>query len=239
MDKEAINRFLGYLGAETAFPRPASWDLRQLRYANLHFGVCGEDAVLFKMFRRQLGLGVGGTFADIGALTPCEMSNTYLFYRMGWRGIAVDANPELAAKWSDARPEDRFLHAAVGEQEGRAFWFRHRTNLGMSMVSSEPVAPSAEHDPAAVEVPMRRLDSIFAEHLGDRPLDLLCMDIEETELPALKSNDWNRWRPKVVLVEAHGFQIDAPHGDPCVAFMREQGYRPSMALPGNVILTPD
>src|SRR3954465_1542198 len=188
MDKKAANEFLNFLGAETNSPRPPSWDLRQLRYARLSFSISGEDMVLLKLLRPQVISGERGTFADIGAFAPCSISNTYLLYCLGWRGIAVDANPGMAAQWAEARPKDVFVHAAVGERDDRAYWFRYPNNVGMSAISASPVAPTVEHDQTPVEVPMRRLDAIFAEHIGDRQFDLLCMDIEGTELPALKSN---------------------------------------------------
>ncbi len=37
-------------------------------------------------------------YADIGANDPWELSITASLYELGWRGILVEADPELAAK---------------------------------------------------------------------------------------------------------------------------------------------
>ena len=49
----------------------------------------GEDMVL----RRLLGVRRAGFYVDVGVFYPIFMSNTYGFYRRGWRGMNIDARP--------------------------------------------------------------------------------------------------------------------------------------------------
>lgn len=51
-------------------------------------------------------------------------------------------------------------------------------------------------------VEVERLDSILERHLpAGTSLDLLAVDAEGTDLDVLKSNDWQRFRPMLVIVE--------------------------------------
>ena len=45
----------------------------------------GGDILLFDLFS-----GMTGMYVDIGAGEPAKGSNTYSFYRSGWRGVCVD-----------------------------------------------------------------------------------------------------------------------------------------------------
>jgi hypothetical protein len=42
---------------------------------------------------RLFGPRKSGFFIDIGAHHPFRYSNTYMFYKKGWRGINIDATP--------------------------------------------------------------------------------------------------------------------------------------------------
>ena len=52
----------------------------------------GEDILLSRIFRNQKK----GFYVDIGAHHPTRFSNTYYFYKLGWRGINIDAIPQAS-----------------------------------------------------------------------------------------------------------------------------------------------
>ena len=56
-----------------------------------------------------------GFYVDVGAYHPKLFSNTYLFYKKGWRGICVDPNPKMKelyrmAKNFQNRCPNKLLH---------------------------------------------------------------------------------------------------------------------------------
>jgi len=55
----------------------------------------GEDIILRSLLRKKTG---EGSYFDIGSSEPILNSNTYLFYKRGWRGIAVDGR-DLVNEW--------------------------------------------------------------------------------------------------------------------------------------------
>ena len=175
-------------------------NLDMLPHAALTFAISGEDMALRKLLKKHVIAG-HGTYVDIGCAAPDSASNTCLFYCLGWSGPCVDANPVAAPYWAAKRPKDKFVCAAVSDQAGEINLFRHKSNLGMHIVTHATIPPSQDFHDNPERIPIRRLDSLFAEHIGERPIQLLSMDIEGSELSALQSNDWDRWRPEVIIIE--------------------------------------
>jgi hypothetical protein len=55
-----------------------------------------------------------------------------------------------------------------------------------------------------IQVQVRPLGDILKEHLpANQSIDFMTVDCEGHELAVLKSNDWERFRPSVLLVEEH------------------------------------
>ena len=236
--KKEIHEFLSFFGAGRPPVTAFAWDLRQLQYASIYFGMSGEDAILRQIFKRQIAAGKPGRYVDIGCATPVHISNTYLLYALGWRGLAVDANPAFAADWATARPEDIFENVAIGQNPGVAYWFKHAKNVGMSRIAGDNVSPGPEYSDAGAPVRIERLDILFAKHFPTSEIDLLSIDIEGAELDALMSNDWSRWRPGVIIMEAHGFSFDAPRDDKTIDYLYRQGYHLAEKIGAHVVMRP-
>jgi hypothetical protein len=62
----------------------------------------GEDLILARIF----GDKPDGFYVDVGAHHPKRFSNTYYFYRRGWRGINIDAMPGSMLAFNRLRPSD-------------------------------------------------------------------------------------------------------------------------------------
>ena len=67
------------------------WQLRGLLHGS--FSQHGEDRLLLEYFH-----GKPGTYVDVGANYPVKISNTYLLYRNGWRGLTVEPIPRLSKR---------------------------------------------------------------------------------------------------------------------------------------------
>ena len=59
--------------------------------------------------------GITGEYLDIGCYDETLYSNTKLVSLAGWKGIAVDANPDVKTKWLTNRPLDIFYNLAVAD----------------------------------------------------------------------------------------------------------------------------
>ena len=67
-----------------------------------------EDLLLLKI------LPSTGKYLDIGAHHPIRYSNTLALNKLGWRGVNIDANPNLLQDFEKFRPRDVNLCGVVG-----------------------------------------------------------------------------------------------------------------------------
>ena len=79
----------------------------------------GEDLVLAQIFEGK----PPGFYVDVGAHHPIRYSNTYLFYRRGWRGINIEAMPGSMEEFRRVRPHDTNIEALVSLDRGSVPFF--------------------------------------------------------------------------------------------------------------------
>ena len=174
-------------------------DLSHATTARITYAQNFEDVRLWKALA-HLDARV---YVDIGAGHPTSLSVTQLFYDRGWRGINVEPGPNFSAL-AHERSGDINLNLAVDTRDGFAKFYVAEPFPDLSSLKRE--APSADPTHVArietVQVETSRLDTILTTHLGDRAIAFLKVDTEGTEFDVLSSNDWNRYRPFVVVVEA-------------------------------------
>lgn len=132
-----------------------------------------------------------------------NLSNTYGFYRKGWRGLSIDANPDVAGLFARFRPEDTFVHTAVGQQTGDIEMAMFEDGVFNCLSEHlDEVPESLRRSARLVKVPINPLSSILAKY-DIQEVDFLNVDCEGNDLNVLRSNDWSRWQPKVICVEDH------------------------------------
>lgn len=156
--------------------------------------------------RRVFGERAGGFFIDVGAGHPSFHSFTYTLYRQGWRGVNIEPIPAFFALIERERPEDVNLRAVLGRRAGgSATFYEVPAQRGSSTMRAD-VAEQLRAEGMEVleyEVPVRTLADICEEHAGDRTIDLLKVDVEGAEAEVLGGADWERFRPRLVVVEAN------------------------------------
>jgi FkbM family methyltransferase len=183
----------------------------------------GEDLVL----RRMLGEKATGFYVDIGAHAPIRYSNTYYFYRLGWNGLNVDAAPGSMSEFRRLRPRDINVEMAVAAEAGSAtlsvFDEPALNTLSPTMVKARETTPYRVVSQQTVRtMPLR---DILAEHVGsNRVIDFLSVDVEGLDEVVLRSNDWSRFRPLIVLVEILETDLTRMPGSSTAVFLRDQGY---------------
>lgn len=129
-----------------------------------------------------------GTYLDLGAHHPDNISNTALLYSKGWRGLNVDANPHVEKLFKEKRPEDKFLRVGVGgKMETRDFLMFHE-HSGRNTFSKEE-SESWGGPPVWKKVPTEivTLPYIIDMHLGGAWPNLINMDIEGLDVEVLES----------------------------------------------------
>ena len=158
-----------------------------------------EDVMLWRALKHI----ENGFYIDVGAAWPSEHSVTKLFYDEGWRGINIEPNLEFSDQYEDERKEDINLPVAVSDAVGEIEMFFIQ-NTGLSTLNQEIAKDHSKvgwkTTPRTVEV--RTLTDICEEYCVDQEIHFLKVDIEGFEEQALKGNDWSKFRPWVIVVEA-------------------------------------
>ena len=155
--------------------------------------------------------GDEGIYVDVGAYHPKLFSNTYLFYKRGWRGICVDPNPEVKGMFGVARPRDVFVNVGVGGVNKKLKYFIFDEGA-TNTFSAEQAKRNQEVGRKLVgkkEVEILSLKKILDKYLGKgKKIDLLSVDVEGMDLEVLKSNDWKKYRPRVIICEDLEFDLN-------------------------------
>jgi FkbM family methyltransferase len=158
-----------------------------------------------------------GFFVEAGANDGFTQSNTYWLERFrDWRGILVEPMPELAAEARLSRPASTVVECALVSADDTRTSLRMRFGDLMSIVDGahdEDWAAAGTvlgwRDPYELDVRARTLSSLLDER-GAPEVDLLSLDVEGFEAPALRGLDLDRHAPRYVLVEIHDREHDRP-----------------------------
>jgi FkbM family methyltransferase len=156
----------------------------------------------------------GGVFVEAGANNGLDQTNSLHFERYrNWTGLLVEPIPSLAELCRQNRPGCRVENCALvpfdflGETIEMEF-----CNL-MSLVKGAMQSFEREQahisagaavqgiQPYSITVPARTLSSVLEMH-EIRDIDLLSLDVEGFESNVLKGLDFEKHRPKFMLIEA-------------------------------------
>jgi FkbM family methyltransferase len=185
----------------------------------------GEDLIIARMFSKA-----DGFYVDVGAHHPIRFSNTYLLYRRGWRGINIDAAPGSMNEFRRLRPDDINLECLISDNaEARRFYLFNEPalNTGEPALAKERDEQQSQYNVIGTTIlKPRTLASILKEHLPPgRRIDLLNVDVEGLDLDVLRSNDWHRFRPTVILAELLSDTQATRTGGAAGEFLESMGYR--------------
>lgn len=185
----------------------------------------GEDMILRNIFRNKRD----GFYVDIGAHHPKLFSNTYFFYKIGWSGINVDAMPGSMDIFKKTRSRDINLEQAVSdiEQELTFYAFNPAAlNTFSPELASERKQIQKFKFLFEKKIKTHKLIDILEEYVPSKTnINFMTIDVEGLDLEVLKSNDWNRYRPQVILIESLNFDFDNRANDQVYSFLTERGYR--------------
>jgi FkbM family methyltransferase len=151
---------------------------------------------------RQFFAGArAGFFVEVGANRPQQESQTWHLEQLGWTGILVEPQPDLAEELRCKRSALVFAVACSSPQNaGRSM--RLHVAGALSALDRDRMAPGAEPE-RVIEVPVRTLDDILSAAGAPVAFEFLSIDVEGHELELLGGFDLARWRPRLVLLEDH------------------------------------
>lgn len=187
----------------------------------------GEDLIIKEMFAYFEGRSIhqGGFYVDVGALHPERLSNTNIFYKRTWRGINIDATPGSMEVFNELRPKDINLEYAVSDKEEKLTYY----------IFDEPCLNSFDKELSFGRVhgniiDTKEISTVTLSYLLDKYLpkkqeiDFLSIDVEGLDFQVLCSNNWEKYQPKVVLIEILLMDFTKMLNSPIYKYMIDKGY---------------
>jgi FkbM family methyltransferase len=142
-----------------------------------------------------------GVFVDVGANHHQRFSNTfYLETALGWSGVALEPQTKFADGWAKFRPRTTFVPLFVSDVSNREATLFVTANDLVASSSREFTAAFGSVTPTTTTT--TTLDDVL-DRLGVTWIDFLSIDIEMAEPQALAGFSIDRFRPRLVAVEAH------------------------------------
>lgn len=152
-----------------------------------------------KLVREFFGGAQSGFFVEVGANRPQQESQTWHLEQLGWTGVLIEPQPDLADDLCRARSAKVFAVACSSPKNAGRRMQMHVAGA-LSGLDRERMAPGVRPE-RIIEVPVRTLDDILTEARAPVGFDFLSVDVEGHELEVLSGFDFARWRPRLVLVE--------------------------------------
>jgi FkbM family methyltransferase len=158
-----------------------------------------EDMVIEQVFAGQST----GFYIDIGGGHPVADNVTFRAYLSGWQGLVIEPQADLQAIYAPVRPRDTVLNILVGRESGTASFHLVERLHGFSTTVEAHAKGAGDFgaDYKTLAMPMRRLADLCADHAPAR-IDLLKIDVEGAEADVIAGNDWSRFRPRLLIIEA-------------------------------------
>lgn len=204
---------------------------------NISYSQNGEDIILAALFRKR----VKGFYVDIGAHHPKRYSNTHKLYKRGWRGINIDANPTSIIFFRYFRRRDTNLCLGVGLNNG-TLEYHQFSEPAVNTFSTNDAEKQKQKKwntyLGSKKIPVKTINNILGDYLPpNTAIDFLNIDIEGLDFEVLKSLDWTKYRPNIVVIEDHQFDADQPINSEIYNFLTNEGYHLHSVLGFSLVFT--
>jgi FkbM family methyltransferase len=161
-----------------------------------------------------------GFFVDVGAFKPVEGSQTWALEQLGWDGVLIEPQPELAERLrSDRRVPVYAVACSSRRNSGKTMPLHIAGGMHASLEPDYYVAGYRRRELATIEVPIKTIDDILGEVHAPVPIDFISIDVEFHEIEVLDGFDIQHWGPRLILIE------DVPADLRIHRYLRRRGYK--------------
>ena len=192
-------------------------------YETISYSQEGEDLLLNRIFP----LLANGFYIDIGAHHPHRFSNTYFFYKRGWTGINIDPIPGMKKLFDEKRPKDTNLELAISDTRSTISYYNFKEKALNTF--SESLAKQYMEANWELENIIPIETSPVAEILdrfipAGKEINFMSIDVEDLEMEVLQSNDWDKYCPKVLVVEMLDCSAEEISNTEVALYLKQKGY---------------
>lgn len=178
--------------------------MNELANDRIYYAQNREDIILESFFLGE----PSGFYVDVGACHPDVASVTKRFYLKGWRGINIEPQKNLHGLFEKDRPRDTNLNIGISDKETTIILRSYIYNQGLSTVTKNIKDDHAKSNGNKTEqyedisLKVKPLSKVLEEQAVGS-IQFLKVDVEGHEYEVLHGNDWTRYRPEVICIEAN------------------------------------
>lgn len=182
----------------------------------------GEDLLVMKLLP---GISPGsGIYIEVGANQPTQISNTYLFYRMGFHGIVIEPNREMTGLFRRFRPKDVHLEIGCAEHSGIGKFKKAASSVISGFSDSIKAAAGS-----VSRVPLLPIDEIWRDAAEKETIFLLSIDTEGFDLQVLKGAKETLKHTACIIIETGGDDTEIK------TILEQAGFKPAGTTQCNCI----
>ena len=169
-----------------------------------------------------------GFYVDVGACHPKRFSNTYFFYKQGWRGINIDAMPGSMDLFNRQRPRDINIETAVSDRKQVLTYYAFNEPALNGFSKTITMLRDGHGNYKLIfkkNLETSTLEEILDQYMPkNQNIDFLTIDAEGLDYSILKSNNWTKYAPGVILIEILGNTFDELGNNEITIFLKQFGY---------------
>lgn len=193
-------------------------------FSTLSYSQEGEDLILQRIFEGQKT----GFYVDVGAHHPKRFSNTYFFYKIGWKGINLDATPGSMTEFQKIRSRDINLEKAISDKNELLKYYIFNEPALNTFSFEEAKKKDGLRDFKIIkelEIQTSQLSEVLNKYLRPtQSIDFLNIDVEGYDYKVLKSLDFSIYKPSVILIESLNSNIAKIEDDEIYQFLKLNSY---------------
>ncbi|MFK7788654.1 MAG: FkbM family methyltransferase [Phycisphaeraceae bacterium] len=167
----------------------------------------GEDILAYNVLCQHMKIAKP-TYIDIGAHDPIRLSNTYLFYQLGCRGLLIEPDPDCVKQLQKKRRHDKILAAGISADNAGTAPFYRMNQPTLNTFSLRDAEDACKQGPYEIiermNVPVLPIAQAIDENMTDRP-NFVSIDAEGLDVSILKTYDFDRHAPELICIESAEF----------------------------------
>lgn len=183
----------------------------------------GENIILERIFSKKNK----GFYIDVGAHHPVRFSTTLNLFQKGWSGINIEPNDEAIKAFKKKRPKDINLNIAISNTNNTCNYYKF-IESALNTTDINIVKMRKRQGFNCIEktiIPTQTLNQVLSKYCKKTSvIDILKIDVEGKELDVLKSNNWGKFIPKVIICELINVDLEKITKNSVYKFLKSKNY---------------
>lgn len=183
----------------------------------------GEDSIILSMI--DLHKIENPKYMDIGAHHPFILSNTALFYKMGWTGINIEPDPYLFKEFLKERKNDQNLNIGIHENEGELIFYQFEKSEfnTFSESAADQIEKHGINKIGEILIKVDTYNHVVEKYLAGIAPNILFCDAEGLDDVIIKSIDYKRFSPRIICVETCTYAVGIKNNN-IIDFLLSKNY---------------